>query len=59
MAKRLSETSTMSPQRQVTDMGYIKPEFEIVSFETADVITASIAVSGGDNDASVPKNWWD
>ncbi len=38
---------------------YIAPDFKIVTFEAEDVITASIAVSGGDNDTSVPKNWWD
>lgn len=40
-------------------MTYVTPEFEIVSLETVDIITASLAISSGDNETSVPKNWWD
>ncbi len=38
---------------------YIAPELEIVSFEMEDVITESLAIQPGDNETSVPKNWWD
>ena len=38
---------------------YIAPDLKIVFFEAEDVITASIAVSSGDNNVSVDKNWWD
>ncbi len=38
---------------------YIVPEFEIVSFESLDIITVSIAVSSGQNETGVPDNWWE
>ncbi len=40
-------------------MNYVAPEFEIVSLETVDIVTASLAIQPGDNETSVPKNWWD
>ena len=39
---------------------YVTPEFELVMIETDDIIANSeLAVKPGDNDTSVPKEWWD
>lgn len=39
---------------------YITPEFEVVAIEANDIIAQSeLAIKPGDNDTSVPKEWWD
>jgi hypothetical protein len=41
-------------------MNYVSPELEILMLENVDIITSSnLAVKPGDNDTSVPKEWWD
>ncbi len=37
---------------------YEKPELNIIDFDLEDIITHSLAQSGGDNEVTVPDEWW-
>lgn len=39
-------------------MKYIAPEFDVVLFETEDIITSSIATKYGENEYKAPADWW-
>lgn len=44
---------------------YAQPELNIISYDFCDVISASpanegsLAVTSGDNDITLPPDWWD
>ncbi len=40
-------------------MNYTAPDFQLVTLESVDIITVSIAVSSGQNETSVPGEWWE
>ncbi len=39
-------------------MKYTAPEFEVVMFQTEDVITLSLAIEANDNTVVAPNSWW-
>lgn len=41
-------------------MNYIAPEFELIIFNTNDIIADSqgLAITSGDNASEVPDEWW-
>jgi hypothetical protein len=50
----------LEEERYIKMQNYVTPEFELVIIETNDIIANSeLAVKPGDNDTSVPKEWWD